>query len=290
MPTETVYGLAADATDAAAVGRVYAVKGRPRGHPLIVHAADPAMLAGWAAPVAASAFATLAAACWPGPLTMLVERGPNVPDSVTGGRPSVGVRVPAHPVAEALLREFGRPVAAPSANRFGRVSPTTAAHVLADLGDALDGARDCVLEGGRSTVGLESTIVDLTSDPPQLLRAGAIDADTIARLLDAPVRPPEGPSRAPGMLAAHYAPAARVLLVERADDAVEVLAGLTADGHRARILDRTADLVVAAHELYADLRAADADRLDALVVVLPPAVGLGLALRDRLSKAAAAQP
>lgn len=287
MPTETVYGLAADAADPDAVARIFAVKGRPTGHPLIVHGASAEMLAGWVADPPGPAFDVLAATCWPGPLTVLVHRGPRVPDAVTGGRPTVGVRVPAHPVATALLEAFGRPVAAPSANLFGHVSPTVAGHVLADLGGLLDPARDCVLDGGRATVGIESTIVDLTVDPPQVLRAGAIDAATIARLLDSAVADASGPSRAAGMLAAHYAPHTRVLLARSAGEAADLLGGVTASGGTARVLDRTADLVEAARELYADLRAADADALDALVVVLPPSVGLGIALRDRLTKAAA---
>lgn len=288
MPTETVYGLAADASDPGAVARIYAVKGRPTGHPLIVHAADTDMLDGWVRPgPAEAAFAELARTCWPGPLTVLVGRGPKVPDAVTGGRPTVGVRVPAHPVATALMTGFGAPVAAPSANRFGKVSPTTAAHVLADLGPWLDPARDVVLDGGRASVGVESTIVDLTVDPPQLLRAGAIDAVTIGRLLDVPVAGAAGPSRAAGMLVAHYAPRTEVLLAETPGEARQLVADRSAGGRRVRLLDRTDDLVVAAHELYADLRAADADGLDTLVVVLPPAEGLGHALRDRLLKAAA---
>lgn len=286
MPTETVYGLAADAGNADAVARIFAVKGRPTGHPLIVHGASAAMLTDWVA-APPPAFDVLAATCWPGPLTMLVQRGRRVLDQVTGTRPSVGVRVPAHPVATRLLEAFGSPVAAPSANLFGHVSPTSAAHVLADLGHLLDPGRDCVLDGGPAAVGVESTIVDLTVDPPQVLRAGAIDAPTIARLLDTAVADAAGPSRAAGMLAAHYAPRTEVLLAESSEAAADVLAGLVAAGRPARLLDRTGDLVVAARELYADLRAADTDALDALVVVLPPPQGLGIALRDRLTKAAA---
>lgn len=283
LPTETVYGLAADAADPEAIARIYAVKGRPTGHPLIVHGASAEMLDGWAAPTS-PAFTTLAAACWPGPLTMLVERGPSVLDAITGGRPTVGVRVPAHPLATAVLEALGRPVVAPSANQFGRVSPTDAAHVVADLGDRLDPERDCVLDGGRAAVGVESTIVDLTVDPPQVLRAGAITVAQIEALLELAVADAAGPSRAAGMLAGHYAPSARVVLADDADAARTIAAAASG---RARILDRTDDLVTAAHELYADLRAADADGLDVLVVVLPPAAGLGLALRDRLTKAAA---
>lgn len=282
-----MYGLAADAANPEAVRRIFSVKGRPADHPLIVHAASAGALAdGWIDDPPA-AFAALAEACWPGPLTMLVARGPRVLDVVTGARATVGVRVPAHPLTTAALERFGGAVAAPSANRFGRVSPTRAEHVLADLAHALDPHRDCVLDGGPATVGVESTIVDLTVDPPQVLRAGAIDAATIARLLDAPVAPAAGPSRAAGMLRAHYAPHAEVLLAEHADDAAEIAGGVAAQGRRVAVLDRTTDLVEAARHLYDDLRAADAAGLDALVVVLPPPEGLGLALRDRLTKAAA---
>ena len=289
LPTETVYGLAADAGQPAAVARIFAVKGRPTGHPLIVHGADAAMLDGWAAPSAGSlaAYRELAVTCWPGPLTLLVDRGPRVLDAVTGGRATVGVRVPAHPLTTRVLEGFGSPVAAPSANLFGRVSPTTAEHVVADLGGLLDPDRDCVLDGGPAAVGVESTIVDLSVDPPQVLRAGAIDAATIARLLDTAVAEAAGPSRAAGMLAAHYAPRVEVLLVDAPDDAIEVAAAREGLGQRVGVLDRTGDLVEAAHRLYADLRAADSAGLDALVVVLPPPEGLGIAVRDRLVKAAA---
>lgn len=288
LPTETVYGLAADASNPDAVARIFAVKGRPTGHPLIVHGADVEMLAEWVAlGPAAEAFTALATACWPGPLTLIVPRGPRVIDSVTGGRSTVGVRVPAHPAATDVLLRLGRPAAAPSANLFGQVSPTTAAHVLADLGDLLDPTRDVIVDGGPAVVGVESTIVDLTVDQPQVLRAGAIDAATISRLLDAPVARAGGPSRASGMLAAHYAPRAEVLLADTPESAAGIAGRERARGRRVAVVDRTDDLVEAARQLYADLRAADADGLDAVVVVLPPAEGLGHALRDRLTKAAA---
>jgi L-threonylcarbamoyladenylate synthase len=290
VPTETVYGLAADAEQPDAVGRIFAVKGRPTDHPLIVHLAGVEHVDGWIAPADTTVRARvelLAAACWPGPLTVLVPRGPRVIDAVTGGRPTVGLRVPSHPMTLDLLDRLGGGLAAPSANRFGRVSPTTAAHVTADLRGILDPARDAVLDGGACPVGVESTIVDLTVSPPQVLRAGAIDASDVERILAEPVGAAAGPSRASGMLAAHYAPDCLVVL---ADDplaaAAEAEVRRTA-GESVRVLDRTGDLVDAARRLYADLRDADTDRLDALVVVLPPAAGLGHALRDRLVKAAA---
>lgn len=289
IPTETVYGLGADAEQEAAVRRIFAVKGRPADHPLIVHLAGAEHLDGWLDERDAAltaAVARLADATWPGPLTMLVPRGPRVLDVVTGGRATVGLRVPAHPMTLALLADLGGGVAAPSANRFGRVSPTTAQHVATDLAGLLDPATDAILDGGACPVGVESTIVDLSVSPPQVLRAGAIDASDIARILDAPVAPAAGPSRASGMLAAHYAPDCEVVLVDDAAAAEHEAAARRARGAAVDVVDRTDDLVVAARELYADLRRADAVGLDALVVVLPPAEGLGHALRDRLFKAA----
>lgn len=289
IPTETVYGLAADAGNRSAVARVFEVKGRPTDHPLIVHLASADELPAWAADVSDAA-AKLAAACWPGPLTMLVPRHPDVDDVVTGGRPTIGVRVPSHPLAQALLTRFGSGLAAPSANRFGKVSPTTAQHVLDDLGPFLDPARDLILDGGASEVGVESTIVDLTVDPPQVLRAGAIDTDDLRRILAGDIAEGTGPSRASGMLASHYAPACAVETVDDRHIADAVAEQRRAIGERVGVLDRTDDLVVAANRLYADLRAADAAGLDRLVVVLPPATGLGHAIRDRLFKASATRP
>ena len=178
IPTETVYGLAADASNPEAVRRIFAVKRRPADHPLIVHIADQAEMNDWAA-ILPDAAVILADACWPGPLTLLVPRGSRVLDDVTGGRSTVGLRVPAHPLTLELLHRFGGGLAAPSANRFGRVSPTTADHVRADLGDEVD----FVFDGGPCPIGVESTIVDCTVDPPQVLRPGAITADEVAALL-----------------------------------------------------------------------------------------------------------
>lgn len=283
IPTETVYGLAGDASNEAAVRRIFAAKGRPADHPLIVHVAAPEQLPDWAASVPPAA-AVLAGTCWPGPLTLLVPKAAHVLPVVTGGRPTVGVRVPAHPLTTELLARFGGGLAAPSANRFGKVSPTTAAHVAGDLGELVD----YVLDGGACPVGVESTIVDCTVVPPQILRPGGIGSEEIAALLGGELAPAGGPSRAPGMLASHYAPSARVVLVDDAAEAAEAQAA--AGGvNGAWILDRSDDLVGYARSLYADLRAADERGVSVVVAVLPPAHGLGHAIRDRLTKAAAAR-
>jgi len=278
IPTETVYGLAADAANERAVARVFAVKGRPVDHPLIVHVAAPEQLVEWARDVSPAA-ARLAATCWPGPLTLLVHKADHVLPAVTGQRDTVGVRVPAHPLTTELLTRFAGGLAAPSANMFGRVSPTTAEHVRADLGDLVD----YVLDGGPCEVGVESTIVDCTVDPPQILRPGGISADDITQLLGAEVAPADGPSRAPGMLVAHYSPRARVLLAE--SRAAADVAATTSAG--SWVLDHGDDLATYARSLYADLRAADERGVQVIVAVLPAAQGLGFAIRDRLLKAAA---
>lgn len=278
IPTETVYGLAADASNETAVRRIFAAKGRPADHPLIVHLANAEQLPRWAAMVP-SAAAVLAEACWPGPLTLLVPKAEHVLSVVTGGRATVGVRVPAHPLTAELLERFGGGLAAPSANRFGMVSPTTADHVRADLGDAVD----YVLDGGPCPVGVESTIVDCTVAPPQILRPGGIPEEQIAALLGGDLAEASGPSRASGMLASHYAPRARVLLAETRAEA-DLLAH---DLEHAELIDRSGDLVDYAQQLYADLRLADERGAKVIVAVMPPAAGLGHAIRDRLQKAAA---
>lgn len=285
VPTETVYGLAADATDPAAIARIYEVKGRPSGHPLIVHLADPLDIERWA-PAASAAARLLADAVWPGPVTVIVPRSASLPAEVAGGRDTVGLRVPAHPMTQQLIRLAGRPIAAPSANRFGAVSPTSAAHVADDLGDRLDPATDLILDGGPAPIGVESTIVDCTVDPPQLLRAGAVTAEQVADLIGAAVAAASGPSRASGMLASHYAPRCQVRLVDNGDDAVALAAGTPGS----RIIDHSEDLVRYARDLYAELRRADADGIGTLIAVLPPARGLGHAIIDRLTKAAAPRP
>jgi L-threonylcarbamoyladenylate synthase len=204
-------------------------------------------------------------------------------DEVTGGRPAVGLRVPAHPLAIELLEAFGGGIAAPSANRFGRVSPTTAAHVRADLGDDVA----VVLDGGPSRIGVESTIVDCTVDPPMLLRAGGVPVEVLTTVLGGPPAAAGGPSRAPGMLASHYAPDCAVELAEDAGSAAAAADRHRTTGRRVEVLDPGADVAAYAHHLYGWLRDADARGVEVLVVVTPPDTGLGAAVRDRLRKAAA---
>lgn len=283
FPTETVYGLGADASNAAAVRRLFMVKGRPPEHPVIVHIAGAAALGRWAASVPPAA-EVLAQACWPGPLTLVLRRAPDVPDEVTGGRDTVGVRVPAQPLALALLEAFGGGVAAPSANRFGRVSPTTADHVRADLG----GDVDLVLDGGPCAIGVESTIVDVTGALPAVLRHGGLPVERLAELLDgALVAAPSGPSRAPGMLPSHYAPRCAVEVVADATTAWLRRDELSAAGLAVDVLDPGVDAAAYARHLYTWLREADERALDVLVVVPPPPDGLGAAVRERLAKASA---
>ena len=300
FPTETVYGLGADAENPAAVARLFAVKGRPSSHPLIVHLASVEALPAWANRVSPAAL-RLAEACWPGPLTLLVPKSNRVPDITTGGLPSVGLRVPAHPIALELLRRFGGGIAAPSANRFGRVSPTRAEHVLADLGDDID----LLLDGGECSVGLESTIVDVTGDVPVLLRPGAVTVERIESILGERVsRSVSSEVRAPGRLASHYAPSARVEvhappeLVARARELAQlgerVALLMTTDIDRESIsslprvilLELGETPEVAGQRLYAALRAADAQGASVVLASPPAASGLGEALADRLGKAA----
>ncbi len=306
FPTETVYGLGADAANAEAVDRLYAVKGRPGDHPVIVHVASAAALDTLATDVPPWARA-LTDAYWPGPLTLVVRRaGAAVCDAVTGGRDTVGVRVPDHPVALELLRAFGGGVAAPSANRFGRVSPTTAEHVRRDLGD--DIAQ--VLDGGACRVGVESTIVDATGALPVVLRFGAVTAADIERVTGiAAGRSTEGAVAAPGTLAHHYAPDATVEVVVAAD-LQRIVRAHCAAGRRVgvlasssvvaadpdcfdddvTVLDRPDDTESFAHVLYARLREADVLGLDVLVVVAPDGDGLAAAVADRLRRAATVRP
>jgi L-threonylcarbamoyladenylate synthase len=291
-----VYGLGADAENPEALRRLYAAKGRPAEHPVIVHLAHATQLDEWGVDVAPAAHA-LAAACWPGPLTLVVRRAARVPDEVTGGLETVGLRVPAHPLAHALLDAFGGGLAAPSANRFGRVSPTTADAVRSELGADVD----LVLDGGPCTVGVESTIVDCTTDPPRVLRVGGVTAETLGEILGAEL-PVGGTTRAPGTLASHYAPRARVELV--AGDALASRTVELADaGTRAGVLAERewADTVAArtvtlatprdaeeyARDLYAALRRADELGLELVLAVPPAEVGIGAAVADRLRRAAA---
>jgi len=290
IPTETVYGLAADVENPDAIARVFAIKGRPADHPLIVHAQDVDALDGFVAEITPRLRA-LAAAFWPGPLTAIVRRGPRTPRGVTGGQDTVAVRVPEHPVARAILAAFGGALAAPSANRFGRISPTTAEHVRADLGDEVD----LVVDGGPARVGIESTIVDLTAEVPAVLRAGAITPLLLGTALGTPVITRAGGAvRAPGTLPSHYAPRARLVLVEGPADAEALRRMLedetqrrAASGERVAALTLPDDPAAAARSLYAALRALDADGYDTIVAALPPDTEPNAAVRDRLIRAAA---
>jgi L-threonylcarbamoyladenylate synthase len=308
FPTETVYGLGADACNAAAVARIYSVKGRPADHPLIVHVASMDALGDWAADVPGYAIA-LARDFWPGPMTLVVRRSGLAGNFVTGGQDTVGVRVPNHPVALGLLEAFaragGKGVAAPSANRFGNVSPTTAQAVSDELGDYL-AAGDQILDGGACNVGVESTIIDCTGSVPKVLRPGAITVQMIAvstglsvggrfvytdddlagisingEAVDTQV------IRVSGSLEAHYAPAATVLLDQSpvAGQGFIAMADVVAADGVVRLA------APATHEefarvLYAALRAADEQGLQSVVVAQPQGAGIAVAIRDRLQRAA----
>ena len=296
FPTETVYGLGADAANESAVAKIFSLKGRPADHPVIVHVADIRGLAEWSAGAPRAALA-LAEAFWPGPLTLVVPRSPRVPSIVTGGQASVGIRCPSHPVARELLREFARvgsgAIAAPSANRFGHVSPTTADHVRDEFGGAVP-----VLEGGACEVGLESTIVDLSRGRAVLLRPGGISRAQIAAVLgEAPrERDAEAP-RASGTLAAHYAPVTALSLVS----AEELAAGLGVLTNaavlalgEAPVNARAVSWIVAGsdpgrygHDLYANLRRLDASGAKRILVEAPPSAPEWEAVNDRLARAAA---
>jgi L-threonylcarbamoyladenylate synthase len=305
LPTETVYGLGADASNPSAVARIFAAKGRPTDHPVIVHIANAEDVDDWATKISEDA-RLLAAKFWPGPMTLVLPRQSHVHSVVTGGLETVGLRVPNHPVFLGLLNQLssaqGRPVgiAAPSANRFGRVSPTTAAHVFEDLADYLDPAMDAIVDGGPCTIGVESTIVDCTGEVPMILRPGGLSIDAVAEVLNGRLtRAATGPSRAPGMLAAHYAPNAIVEIVD-AHTALERIAHYV--GQRIGVLSDQSFEVPShiirveaptpytasnlAPLLYARLRDADHLNLDVLLIVPPAEDALTAAVLDRLARAA----
>jgi L-threonylcarbamoyladenylate synthase len=313
FPTETVYGLGADALDGAAVRRIFEAKGRPANNPLIVHVADVATVAAAAAEWPAVA-ARLAEQFWPGPLTLVLPRAVAVPDAVTAGGPTVGVRFPAHPVAQALIKASGVPLAAPSANRSTQLSPTRAEHVLRDL----DGRIEMILDGGPTPGGLESTVLNLTTSPPHLLRPGLVTPEEIEAVIgpidksgsekgSVPLSSqgqspfPSLPVPSPGMLGRHYAPRTRLELAE--DDGWKLVAAHCRAGRRvgwlsfgataeqrlavARCVIMPAEAVDYAARLYAVLHALDDAGVDRIVVALPPDTPEWLAVRDRLSRAAA---
>ena len=289
FPTETVYGLGADACNSAAVAKIYQVKGRPADHPLIVHISSMDRMGDWAREIPEYAI-KLARAFWPGPMTLVLKRSPLAQDFITGGQDSVGVRVPNQVVALALLEAFekagGKGVAAPSANRFGHVSPTSAGAVLEELGEYL-ASDDLVLDGGACTVGVESTIIDCTTDIPRILRPGAISEEMVGNRTGLEIKKSEQTGiRVSGSLENHYAPAAKVYLdqapvsgqgfIAFADiatpEGVVRLAAPTSDEDFARIL-------------YSALREADAQGLSEVVVMQPNGQGVAVAIRDRLTRA-----
>jgi L-threonylcarbamoyladenylate synthase len=301
IPTETVYGLAASLQRLPALHRVYEVKSRPLNHPLIVHVAAVEQARQLVHNFPASA-EKLALSFWPGPLTLVLTKSSEVPDCITAGQPTVAIRIPKHPVTLQLLRELAAPLAAPSANRFTQVSPTRAAHVAVDLGHEID----FILDGGTCAVGLESTVLDLSGPHPVLLRPGAISREALEFVLETAVAEPSRhtPARpSPGQHPLHYSPRAEVR-IESPATIWETALALEQQGLRVRVFSENqppdsralpdshnhwlwpAELEVVARELYARLRQADHDEIDVLLVTLPQPIGLGLALADRLRRAA----
>jgi len=290
FPTETVYGLGADACNADAVARIYSVKGRPADHPLIVHVSSMYALGDWAADVPAYAI-SLARDYWPGPMTLVVSRSELAADFITGSQNTVGIRVPNHPVALGLLEAFaragGKGIAAPSANRFGNVSPTTAQAVGDELSDYL-GDSDVILDGGVCAVGVESTIIDCTGDRPKILRPGAITEEMIEHSTDLDVLDGDGVAiRVSGSLESHYSPKAKVLLDQSpvAGQGFIAMADFASAAGVIRLAaPKTHDEF--AKVLYSALRAADEQGLNTVVVAQPIGNGIAIAIRDRLQRAA----
>jgi L-threonylcarbamoyladenylate synthase len=305
FPTETVYGLGADAESPAAVARIYVAKGRPSDHPVIVHLAPDADIGYWAAAIPEEAH-RLIHAFWPGPLTLILKRAAQIPDAVSGGQDTIGLRCPSHPVARALLETFkgGKGgVAAPSANKFGHVSPTTAQHVRDEFAEGPDHLVDCILDGGPSEVGIESTILDLSrmdSHGPVLLRPGQLSAARIAEVIGmAPLMPDAAAPRASGTLEAHYAPGTPVALIER-ERLPGILLQLSSLGRRVALIRRAgppeSDILAQvelpatpdgyAHGLYAALRAMDTVNADLILIESPPWDNEWHGINDRLRRAA----
>lgn len=295
IPTETVYGLGADASNPEAVVKIFKAKGRPSDHPLIVHLAYASQIQDWAEQIPNTA-QLLAREFWPGPLTMILRKKAWVPPVVTGGQDTVALRVPDNPVALWLLRVFGGGIAAPSANRFGRISPTLATHVAEDLGDSVD----CILDGGPCLVGLESTIIDLTDTQPTILRPGRITRSQLEAVLQSPVAlKSQHKIRAPGMLASHYAPHTPAFLCP-AEKLLTLLNERQTQGEQVGILSFSPELLNSPcqHErrlpeqaedyeavLYNALRELDQLKLDCILVEQPPDLEEWMAVNDRLSKA-----
>jgi L-threonylcarbamoyladenylate synthase len=288
LPTETVYGLGADATNSSAVARIYKVKGRPADHPLIIHIYSMQSLGDWADEIPSYAI-SLARDFWPGPMTLVLKRSILAEDFVTGGQPTVGLRVPDHAVALALLSAFekigGQGIAAPSANRFGHVSPTTAQAVQEELGEYLE-SRDQILNGGPSTVGVESTIIDCTTEAPRILRPGAITIQMVEESTGLKVSTTETDIRVSGSLKNHYSPRASVFLnrTPNSGEGFIALADLQTPENVIR-LAAPKSIEEFARVIYSALRDADAKGLNSVVVAEPVGDGLALAIRDRLMRA-----
>ena len=286
FPTETVYGLGADATNDAAVARIFAAKQRPQFNPLISHVAD--VEAAFRLGVFSKDAEKLASAIWPGPLTIVVERRPDCPVSLlcSAGLSSIALRVPAHPLALQVLRTVDRPIAAPSANRSGGISPTTADHVRKSLGDAVD----MILDGGPSTIGVESTVVRFTDDGPYLLRSGGVARETLDNILGRRVMTPtryHTDLHAPGQLESHYAPKAQLRLDAAAPEWGETYLGFGAYDYGPWTLSKTGDLQETAANLFKMLHAIDDSSVERIAVAPIPMTGLGEAINDRLTRAAA---
>lgn len=290
FPTETVYGLGADATNPDAVARIYSVKGRPLNHPLIVHIASAELLNHWAEDVPNFAL-QLADSFWPGPMTLILRRTQLAKDFITGSQDSVGVRVPSHPIAQELLRRFtelgGLGVAAPSANQFGRVSTTSAAAVMEDLSSLMQDA-DVILEGEDSDIGIESTIIDCTGNLPVILRPGAITASMISQVTGLETKEGISTVRVSGSMEKHYSPIAKVVLDVQAlpGDGLIALSDIQTPEGVVRLCDPRSTEEYAAM-LYSSLRLADQLKLTRVVAISPSGEGLSAAIRNRLAKASA---
>ena len=283
LPTETVYGLAALASHPKAISKIFQVKARPTSHPLILHIADYQQLEKWAMDIPQFA-RNICKHFWPGPLTVILMRTENVCNEITGNRESVAIRIPNHKVALSLLNSLNDGLVAPSANRFGKVSPTSAKHVVDDLGDDVS----LVLDGGTCEIGVESTIIDCSSSRPQILRSGAISIIELEEIGKIKISQSDGISRASGMLEKHYAPNFRVELVDSSQQALQRFDEISDQGLTAEIIDFQDDLEMYAKQLYARLRQADERKIHTVLAVIPSKGGLGDAIRDRLIKAAAA--
>jgi len=295
FPTETVYGLGADAANASAVRKIFAAKGRPADHPVIVHLASERQLSQWASEIPPAA-EQLAERFWPGPLTLIVKRAKSVIDEVTGGQDTIGLRVPSHPVAQALLQAFGGGIAAPSANRFGHISPTTAGHAREELGDRVD----LILDGGACEVGIESTIVDVSGGTPVLLRPGRVSEEEIEAVLQIPLaHAGAGSPRVSGTLAAHYAPHLPLMIASSGmldavvrEQASRQLVAVLARRPRPSYSSATVwmvgprDAAEFAHYLYAGLRQLDQCGCNVIIVEAPPETPDWAAVRDRVGRAA----